>query len=899
MIRRARLSAPILIACTVWAGLTAAPQVPPAPGTAVERFEMRSGGLELRRPTRAGAFFDVVGRRSAIFGYENREWEAWVYPLKVVDDFRLSFRLEGYPLDIDGRSIMTHISVRPEATTLTYAHAAFTVRQIMMAPLDEPGILVLLDVSSVLPLTITASFKPRLRLMWPATSMTANIGWNASAHVYALTEETRRYAAVIGCPFGRDASVMPYQEEPRDAPNQLVIEAPAHVVDTQLIPIVIAGSVQGLDAAQSTYDKVLASARSLYEETAEHYERLDRDTLRIDSPDARLNMAFRWAKVGIDKGMTTSPLLGTGLVAGFRTSGDSERPGFAWFFGRDALWTALAIDAYGDFAATRTALEFLRKFQRHDGKIPHEISQSASLVPWFDGYPYAWASADATPLYVIAHADYWRATGDRDFIRTAWPSILEAYRFSAASDTDGNALIENTRVGHGWVEGGALYPPHEELYLQGLWVAASRGIAELADVMNDSEVAAGARAAAERTRAALEGTYWLSDRRFYAFATAVPHATPSVAEPGPNREARQARLDQLAAARLVDEDTVLPAVPLWFEVVDPARAQSEIDHLGSAALATDWGLRILSNRSALYDPLSYHYGSVWPLFTGWAAVGAYRYGRPHVGNQALMANVSLTRHGALGYVTELLSGDFATPFGRSSHHQIWSEAMVIAPLVRGLLGIETSDGGQALAVRPQLPANWDTLAVDAVPVGRTRYDLRIERSANREAISLTERSPGGHGIRRLIVAPAFPVDARVRAVTVNGRSARYQLTGVGDTQRATVLLESPSSPISIVFRYDEGTDVWVDPEAPLSGATNGGLRVIRARADDSRLHLVVEGRGGRAYLLHARTPWRLGRVEGTVVRAGADGRQDLEITFGGRPDQYVRRELDVPLVKSR
>jgi hypothetical protein len=25
-----------------------------------------------------------------------------------------------------------------------------------------------------------------------------------------------------------------------------------------------------------------------------------------------------------------------------------------------------------------------------------------------------WASADATPLYVIAHADYWRATGDRD-----------------------------------------------------------------------------------------------------------------------------------------------------------------------------------------------------------------------------------------------------------------------------------------------------------------------------------------------------------------------------------------------------------------------------------------------------------------------------------------------------
>jgi glycogen debranching enzyme len=76
------------------------------------------------------------------------------------------------------------------------------------------------------------------------------------------------------------------------------------------------------------------------------------------------------------------------------------------------------------------------------------------------------------------------------------------------------------------------------------------------------------------------------------------------------------------------------------------------------------GSRILSNHSALYDPLSYHYGSVWPLFTGWSAVAAYRYGRPHAGHTALMSN-ALLRPGALGYVTELISGDYAA-FGRSS-----------------------------------------------------------------------------------------------------------------------------------------------------------------------------------------------------------------------------------------
>ena len=62
------------------------------------------------------------------------------------------------------------------------------------------------------------------------------------------------------------------------------------------------------------------------------------------------------------------------------------------------------------------------------------------------------------------------------------------------------------------MEGGALYPPHEEIYLQGLWVAASRGIAELADVMGDAALASAARAGAERTRAAIESTYWLPDR---------------------------------------------------------------------------------------------------------------------------------------------------------------------------------------------------------------------------------------------------------------------------------------------------------------------------------------------------------------------------------------------------
>jgi glycogen debranching enzyme len=877
-----------LAVLTAVAAFAATPEPPPR----VARFDLPASGLELARHTEAGKFFDVVGRRSAVFGYENRALEAWVYPLKLIDDFKLSFQLQGYPLELDGAQIATGIRVRPESTTFTYSHAGFTVRQTLFAPVDEPGIVMLLDVDSTLPLTVIGSFRPRLKLMWPAGLMTANVGWDDKEQVYSLTEESKRFAAVIGAPGARDVSVMPYQEEPRDVPVRFVVEVPAESMRTHFVPIVLAGSVEGRDKAKEAFDRLLRSARALYESNVAYYRRLQERTLAVETPDGRLDTALAWAKVGVDKGLAANPLLGTGLVAGFRTSGESERPGFAWMFGRDALWTSLAIHSYGDFPAARTALEFLRKVQRDDGKVPHEISQSATLVPWFREYKYPWESADATPLYVALQADHWRHAGDRDFLRASWDSIVKAWRFSAATDTDGNGLIENTKFGHGWTEGSPPYPPHEEIYLQGIWIEACRGLSELADAMGDATLAAQARAAGERTRAAVEKTYWLADRGFYAFATALARPEKEYkAEPGPRRAARQARIDALRGRTIVDEDTVLVAVPLWWRTLDPARADAEIDHLGSSDMAADWGQRLLSSRSELYDPLSYHYGSVWPLFTGWASMAAYQYGRPAVGYQALMANALLSYPWALGYVTELLSGEFHAPFGRSSHHQVWSEAMVVTPLVRGLLGIEVGDGGRRLRFAPQLPADWDRVAVRRVAVGASQVDLALERGAGR--MTIDARTVSGPGAA-LSLGPALPLDARVRSVTLDGGEASFRAVPEGDIQRIEVQVPPSAGARHVVFVYDDGTDVFTRVELPEAGATSEGLRILRSRADANALHLTVEGMARRSYRIGVRTPHRVGGAAGVAVEPSDRG-AELAVSFDGTPGDYVRRTIDLPL----
>ncbi len=859
-----------------------------SPSKFIAKKELPKSRLQLSRRSQNGSFFDVIGRKSAIFGYEHRNLEAWVYPLKIVDDFELFFKIEGYNLPFRGSDLLTKIDVRPEATTFTYSHAAFTIRQIVYAPIDEQGLIILLDIDTRLPMTVDVAFRPKLKLMWAGNLMTGFYGQDEKDKYYFIGEETQKFFGIIGTPEAKDVSLMPYQEEPRDVPVHYQVQISPDEAAKNFIPIVIAGSTDGRAKAVETYNKLLSNALSLYENNVKYYENFLAQTTQVTTPDERLNQAFAWAKIGTEKGVATNPFLGTGLLAGFRTSGDSERPGFAWYFGRDSMWTTLAINSYGDFETSKNALDFLKKFQREDGKIPHEISQSATLTDWWKGYPYAWNSTDATPLYVIVQADFYRMSGDNEYLKKNWDSILKAYQYEEATDTDGNGLIENTKFGHGWVEGGALYPPHEEIYLQGVWIEASKSLAEMAEAIGDQATATRATANAEKTRLAMEKTFWMDERGFYAYATQIPRKEPVKAEPGPNLERRQKRLNELADKTLYDEDTVLPAVPMWWRTMANDKAQKQIDHLGSAKIATDWGARIIANDSKLYDPLSYHYGSVWGLFTGWQSVAAYNYGRPQVGYQALMANSLLTYSNALGYVTELLSGDFNAPFGRSSHHQVWSEAMVVSPLMRGMLGIEISDAGKTVKFAPKVPANWNNLEVQNVRVGDSMIDFKFNRENGKMTISVSRKSGTASNV---VLAPAFPLDAIVKTVTAEGKKIAFEMKPNGDLQQAETKLNLTNSPLEISFEYAEGTEVYWNPPMLLAGQDNQGLRIIKSQARKEGLSLLLEGRGGQTYQLNAKSSKVLKGTEGVKISAPAKGEQQLQVTFTGNTDGYLKREI--------
>src|SRR5215469_6592608 len=637
--------------------------------------------LELTRTIRAWEFLPVVGERAGLFGNETGRFEAWVYPLKIFREFHLTFHVGDRALPAE--SLARTLTVRPESASILYAADSFRVRETLCVPLDEQGAIILLEVETEQPLEIEASFIPDFQLEWPAALGGTYGNWDLRDHAFVFGEETRKFVAVVGSPTGGDYHLAYQTNYSASDENSFRLGVTTKGKETKAV--VIAASVAGVEEVSKTYHHLLASYSDEIRQSADYYRDYLAKTVSLGLPDTALQEAYDWARISTIQGRVTNPYLGTGLVAGYRTSGTSQRPGFAWFFGRDSFWSSFALNAEGDYATSRTAIDFICKYQRQDGKVPHEISQSAGLVPWFKDYPYPYVSADATPLLIIAMNDYAIQSGDLAFAREKWDNVWHAYEF-LRSTYDSNGLAQNAGVGHGWVEGGPLLPVKNEYYQAGLGVEALRALSNLAHFVGKEDVSKQLSGEFEKSRSVLERLFWSPDAQIYGFAL--------------NQNNQR-----------VDELSVLTTVPMWFGLAQPDNANETVTKLAREDHQTDWGMRIISNHSKVYDGSGYHYGAVWPLFTGWASVGEYRYHRAFPAYENLRSNALLGLDGALGHFTEVLSGDYYQSFATSSPHQIWSAAMVISPILRGLFGLQIDAEKHQITLQPHVPADWTSLAL--------------------------------------------------------------------------------------------------------------------------------------------------------------------------------------------
>jgi hypothetical protein len=98
-----------------------------------------------------------------------------------------------------------------------------------------------------------------------------------------------------------------------------------------------------------------------------------------------------------------------------------------------------------------------------------------------------------------------------------------------------------------------------------------------------------------------------------------------------------------------------------------------------------------------------------------------------------------------------------------------------------------------------------------------------------------------------------------------------------------------------VLTYRPGTEAFVAPSLPAAGERSQGLRLLRARAAEGALRLVLEGLGGRRYRLGVRSSRQPEAVPGTTLEQTGASSWALDLGFEGPSDRYVRRELVLPL----
>ncbi|HEX7050254.1 MAG TPA: glycogen debranching N-terminal domain-containing protein [Longimicrobiales bacterium] len=418
--------------------------------------------------------------------------------------------------------------------------------------------------------------------------------------------------------------------------------------------------------------------------------------------------------------------------------------GIPWFtapFGRDSILTSLQTLMVNPDIARHT-LQFLAHYQGEEvddwteeepGKIMHELRRgemaACDEVPHI---PY-YGSVDATPLFLILLGETLRWTGDIALARELLPHAERALQWiDGFGDRDGDGFVEYAArspsglFNQGWKDSGdgVSYPdgtipepPIALVEVQGYVYDAKSQMAEVFDALGDFERAARLRADAAALRQRINDAFWMEDRGYYALA-----------------------LD--GQKRRVPTITSNAGHLLWSGVPTPDRARRLAEVLLGDEMFSGWGIRTLARHQAVYNPLSYHNGTIWPHDNAIIALGLARSGLRREAATILEALFEAALHFRYHRLPELFCGiwrgetDAPVAYPVSCSPQAWAAGAIFL-MLQGVLGIEADARGRMLRlVQPHLPNRLRFLDLVRLGVGGSRVTLQFNRYGERTMVNV-------------------------------------------------------------------------------------------------------------------------------------------------------------------
>lgn len=420
--------------------------------------------------------------------------------------------------------------------------------------------------------------------------------------------------------------------------------------------------------------------------------------------------------------------------------------GIPWYstpFGRDSIITSMQTLGMNPRIACDT-LRYLARMQgqrenpeteEQPGRIMHELRRGelarAGEIPHV---PY-YGTVDATPLWLMLLHETWRWTGDVALVRELLPNAERALEWmDRYGDIDGDGFIEyaktspNGLVNQGWKDswdgvpfpdGTLPNPPVALVEVQGYACDAKRRMAALYHALGDHARAKTLRAQAARLRERIIEAFWLEELGTFALA-------------------------------LDGDKRPLPTVTsnaghlLWCRVPDALRATKTGERLLAPDMFSGWGLRTLSAEHPVYNPMSYHDGSVWPHDNGIVALGLSLTGQ----KPAMLPIFNALYDAALGVryerLPELYCGMPRTEGRRpvlypvSCSPQAWASGAFFM-LLQASTGVLPDAPGHELHIRePLLPPFLRRLVIEGMQIGGSRVSLQFTRRGKRTLANLLD-----------------------------------------------------------------------------------------------------------------------------------------------------------------
>jgi glycogen debranching enzyme len=502
--------------------------------------------------------------------------------------------------------------------------------------------------------------------------------------------------------------------------------------DMEVIHIAINCSSEKRDGgeAKAFSEAVAARRHSL--------ERLTRNSADISASNEQFNSSVKRALADINMMLTKTD-------HGYYPYG-----GIPWFctpFGRDGLITALEClwinpeMAKGvlKYLAKKQAVEFEPSKASEPGKILHEarMGEMAALneIPFGQYY----GSVDSTPLFLMLAGAYWRRMADSDLIRELWPAIQKSIAWlETFGDPDGDGFLEYTphKEGlrnQGWKDSqdsishadGSLAEGSIALCeVQGYCYAAKTEAAAIARFMGEEKLAEKLLNEAAILKEAFNREFW--DDEMGVFVLAL------------DGDKKPCRVLSSNAGHA-----------LFSGIAEPGKALKTAQLLTSVRMFSGWGIRTLAEGEALYNPISYHNGSVWPHDNAMIAGGMAFYGLEEHFLKVFGGIFDASLFMELNRLPELFCGfqrrkkAAPTLYPVACSPQTWAAGSLLY-MVQASLGMFFEAEKDTVIFRnPILPGFLSSIYLTNLIVSKNKtVDLHVNRYGEGVTLEVIRKSPG-------------------------------------------------------------------------------------------------------------------------------------------------------------